>query len=167
MSQYVNQRDIPGWEEKGCGMACICMVLWRAGEPYSYEGIVGEVTDMNGYVKGIGLKHTAIARVLSNHNIPAYQQEFTHPSDTVLRDIGIQKIEEQVAVGNLVIASVMRHFNPDASSTHLVLITAVRDGDFIIDDPDHDGGSAGISVPIADFSAVWRGYAIFAEVRRV
>lgn len=164
---YINQRDIAGWEKQGCGIACVAMVLLRAGRDVQTEDLVREALAADGYLDGIGWKHAILTRILTNRNIPAYTQDFTSPGDdTTLFRLGEKKVREQAAAGSPVIVSVLRGFQPSAASTHLVLITGVTENSFVIDDPDHTGGAEGMNIPFDTFSKAWRGYAIFTEIPR-
>ncbi len=162
---YINQKDIAGWEKKGCGIACVGMVLSRANKEFSTDALVKEALNLNGYIEGVGWRHAVLARVIANRNIPAYAQEFTSPTDdTTLLAIGIEKIKEQVRIGNPVMVSVFRGFTPDAASTHVALLVAITQDGFVADDPDYDGGGEHISVAFDAFARAWRGYAIFTDL---
>ncbi len=162
---YINQRDITGWEKRGCGIACVGMVLGVAGQPVMTDTLVEEALALRGYLDGIGWKHSTLARMLTNRKLPAYTQEFTLPDgDTALFTAGVKKIREQTAAGNPVIVSVHRGFDPGSGSTHLVVITAVTDDAFVIQDPDYEHGGPDIVVPFTAFSRAWRGYTIFTDL---
>ena len=162
---YINQGTIAGWEKNGCGIACVGMVLTIAGKEYTIENLIQETLHLKGYIEGIGWRHAALARTIANRNIPAYSQEFTSPNnDKTLFAIGMKKIKEQVQSGNPVIVSVLRHFNPDATATHLVVITGIADDAFIVQDSDYEEGGENIAVSFDRFAQAWRGFAIFTDI---
>ena len=161
---YINQRTIPDWQKNGCGIACVAMVLARAGKKCIPEDLAKEALALNGYLEGVGWRHTALARTITNHGVPAYAQEFTSPDkNTTLRTIGLQKIQKQAIAAIPSIISVCRNFKPNAQTTHLVVVVGFNQQNFIIDDPDHTHGAANIQIPIEQLAQVWRGYAIFID----
>ena len=165
MSVYINQKDIVGWEKKGCGIACVGMVLNRAGIEFVMDDLVEEVLNLNGYLEGVGWRHGALARSITNRTIPAYAQEFTSlTTNTALLTFGIEKIKRELRTGNPVIVSVFRGFTPEATSTHLVLLVAVTQDGFVVNDPDYDMGGEHVRVAFDVFAGAWRGYAIFTDL---
>ena len=162
---YINQREVTGWEKKGCGIACIAMVLAAAKKDFTLKELVEETLAIRGYIDGIGWKHATLARILTNRSIPSYTQEFTLPNkNTELFAYGIKKIQRHIA-DNPVIASVHRGFDPNTTATHLVVITEKTDNAFIIQDPDYELGSENMIVPYTKFTKAWRGYALFTDLQ--
>lgn len=168
MDMYINQKNIKGWETKGCGIACVSMILAETGKESDTGKVAAELIHMNGYLEGIGWKHAALARTLNNRKVPSYNQEFTCPgNDPALRKIGMEKIREETDNGNLIIASVLRGFDSNATATHLVLITKTENAALIVNDPDYETGKENMPVSCEKFEKVWRGYAVFAELKRI
>ena len=162
---YINQRSIAGWEKKGCGIACVAMALERAGVSYRLEDVTTSLLAMDGYLPSVGWKHKSLARELQNYFVSAYTQEFTHRKDSSFLSVGLNKINKELAKGNIVLVSILRGFNPQASATHLVVITGVENDTFVIDDPDYANETgSGLRINKKDFARVWRGYCIFVEL---
>ena len=162
---YINQKEIEGWEKKGCGVACAAMVLNIYKKQVSKEEVLKELLDLNGHIEGVGWKHNIIARVLANNNVLSYNQEFTKPNNnTSLFDNGMEKIKKELNEGNLVIVSIYRNFDcKEKKGGHLVLITKIEDDSFIIKDPDYEYGKDGIKINTNTFKECWRGFAIFTK----
>ena len=180
MSHYFNQSRLPEpYNTVGCGIACVIMALSRRGIAVSDRDIIGHVLARNGYLKGVGCRHAALARVLTDYGVLAYNQEFTPPRRDIavdrgrcanVRSLGLQKVTRWVTSGKLVIVSVNRSFSATENCGHLVLVHGItmKNGKarFVIDDPDHayaqESGSR-LLTRYAAFRASWRRLAIFIE----
>ena len=113
MQHYFNQATLPKpYKRTGCGIACAIMALSRSSRKAEAEDVIQKVLHRKAYVEGIGCRHDQLARVLVDYGIPAYNQEFTPPTDddVRMREYGAQKIVHWVQGGekNTVIASVNR-----------------------------------------------------------
>ena len=160
---YINQKEFENYKIT-CGFACLLMVLSYRGKDFDREKINNSLVKLNGYIDGIGWKHSAIARVLTNYNLPSYNREFTLPDgDRDLIDQGILVIKDNLTKGNFVITSVRRNFDPESKTLHLVLITKLEGDNFIIQDPDYEFGGENMEISIERFKDAWRGLCIISE----
>lgn len=145
------------------------MVLKRRGISVSPSDVIDHVMRRKAYVKGVGCRHAALARVIADYGIPAYNQEFTNPDDPYktifterLASMGMTKITRGLRTNSLVIASIGRKWKQDGSG-HLVLIYGGTSNTFAVDDPDYDGGELVQRVSRETFEKAWRKLAIFVE----
>lgn len=175
MSEYINQKDYTnkdvGLDYKIiCGPCCIRMVLLKAkniGRVDSVpdmEEIIGGIKKLNGFIENVGIKHSSIARYLTNYKLPSYTQEFTLPEkDRSLIPEGVIKIINYVTNGGIVLASVYRNFDETSNQGHFVLIKGVEEEELIIDDPDYETGREDMHIKHEDFARAWRGFAVFVN----
>lgn len=182
------QLEVPFWSQKhnvdneeyidnSCGIVCVKMILAFA------QKTVGSVDDLikEGYVVGgkskAGWNHETLVRLLRNHGVLAYRQEFkSHGVDLekeigaeneVLTDLfiktGINKIKRSLDFGFPVIVSVKPGFGENGGD-HLVLVVGYDENSFFVNDPQRKGYEKDpIGVPIEKFEEYWKGLTIFTE----
>lgn len=162
-----------------CAIACIKMIFDSKSIPHTFLDIYTEGEIIGGREPG-GWNHEVLVRILRNHGILAYRQEFIantidlhtlhaepapHSQEFVTR--GIEKIKKQINEGNPVIVSVFAGFSQDALSrkslnmvNHMILITGFEDEYLFVHDPIFDMTT---KVTLQHFLNYWRHLAIFIE----
>ena len=180
ISQYSDsiERD---WQNRSCGIACVAMLLGY----YNLEDIgpmklINEGVSIGGYCNR-GWFHESLVRLLRNHGVNAYAQEFrsvavsseqktfeVSPLETKMIDEGLAKIIREIDVGHPVMVSVEPSFNTNKEN-HLILIIGYDFSDkkekFIIHDPDsatEKSAHSEMPVDIAKIRKFWRKFAIFS-----
>jgi hypothetical protein len=119
--------------------------------------------------------HEGLVRILRNHGVPAYAQEFRsvgvnletgefedNENQKDLLQIGIEKILFRLKKGYPVIASVREGFSEN-KVTHLIVITGFEKDDsvsFIINDPLRNEETV---VTLEHFLEYWRKFVIFSR----
>jgi uncharacterized protein YvpB len=185
------QLEVPFWSQKhnvdneehidnSCGIVCVKMVLSFAQKE---SGDIDELIK-EGYIVGgkvdVGWNHETLLRVLRNHGVLAYRQEFiSHKVDLdsekgtenseqtkIFRKNGIEKIKGSIDYGFPVITSVRAGFGENGSD-HLVLIVGYDDENFYVNDPQRKGMEKDpIRVSIEKFDEYWKGLTIFTEFQK-
>jgi len=175
------------WRDRSCGIANVKMILdFLSDETIPIQELIAEGLAIEGYnysILGGSWKHEGLVRVLRNHGVLAYSQEFKAvkviQEDEVkfekssyskkFIEQGIEKIIEQLDRGFPAIVSVNEGFNNNKTS-HLVLITGYEMKDNKIlnlyyNDPDsRDGVERKNSlVEIDKFKEFWRLFCIFVD----
>ncbi len=183
ISQFSKEFD-EEWHYSACGVACVAMLLGYYNlEDISPMKLIEEGVAIGGY-KGHGWYHDSLARLLRNHGVNAYTQEFRSvevstdyksfsisPLEAKMVQAGIAKIITEIDAGHPVLVSVNEHFNTNLEK-HIILIVGYDFSDgqekFIV----HDSrglNSHGIveafeamPVDISKFIKFWRKFAIFS-----
>jgi uncharacterized protein YvpB len=182
------QLEVPFWSQKhnvdnedyinnSCGIVCVKMILGFAGKE---SGDVDELIKEGHIVGGkseAGWNHETLLRLLRNHGVLAYRQEFiSHTVDLekekgeedqketlTFRENGIEKIKGSIDYGYPVMVSVKPGFGENKGD-HLVLVVGYDDENFYINDPQRKGYEKDpISVPLDKFKEFWKGLTIFVE----
>jgi len=172
------------WHYSACGIACVAMLLGYYNlEDINPMRLVNEGVAIGGY-KGQGWFHEALVRLLRNHGVNAYAQEFRSvdissdyktfsPSilEPKLIEKGIEKIIKEIDAGHPVMASVDEHFNTNLEK-HIILIVGYDFSNgqekLIVHDSrglDHAGvheAFEAMPVDIAKFVKFWRKFAVFS-----
>lgn len=171
------------WHDRSCAIACVKMILDSfTDEDISMFDLIHEGLAINAHTEH-GWSHDGIVRILRNHRVLAYSQEFKSVKINVtesgvsfsksehqdeLRENGILKMLEEIQKGNPVICSVEAGFS-DNKTSHTILIKGFRiDGEnrsFIYHDPDSRNGEIkdNIEVEIERFLKYWKGLSIFVN----
>lgn len=182
------QLEVPFWSQKdnvykedyinnSCGIVCVKMVLdYALKDGIQIEDLIQEGYVVGGTVKA-GWSHETLVRVLRNHGVLAYRQEFkSHNVDLdnkqgsenieqtkVFRRLGIEKIKGSIDYGFPVLVSVKPGFGENGGD-HLILIVGYDDENFYINDPQRSGMEKDpIRVSIEKFDQFWKGLTIFTE----
>lgn len=157
-----------------CALACIKMILDSKKEYISFNTLFDEAQIVGNYVQA-GWTHETIIRVLRNHKVLAYRQEFLghtinyeikkgiiaeHTSEFILS--GLEKIKESIERGNPVCVSVKANFSENKED-HVVLIIGYDETSFVILDPILRFENNPLTVPIEKFKTFWKNFAIFIE----
>jgi hypothetical protein len=148
-----------------------------------------EITDLikegqriDGYTEKYGWDHECLVRLLRNHGLASYRQEFksleidsltggvsTSDFANKLGDFGCKKIRQQIESGQPVLVSVLKRF-AEPNTFHMVLVVGFETSEdrikgFYCDDPEAKDASIGqnIFVPLEDFMSAWRLLAIFVD----
>lgn len=175
MSDHID-KDL---QENVCGIVCVKMIIdfYEEGGT-KIQNLITEGKLMGGYVDGLWV-HDALVRLLRNHGVHAYSQEFkSHDADLEsesfsandrMIEFGILKIKTEIALGNPVIVSMKAGFG-DNKESHLVAIKGIdtdESGDdiFIINDPQMKEKE--LRIPIDYFMKFWRNFAIFSAKNNV
>ncbi|HEY9586055.1 MAG TPA: C39 family peptidase [Candidatus Paceibacterota bacterium] len=177
---YHSQFDeitIPEWKERGCAITCLkmCLDFVKPNEIPNIDDLIKEGIAINGYLGNVGWRHETLVRLAHNHGVPAYQEEFRSVKVDVanktfsenifekdLIDIGVQRIRETIDRKIPVIVSVN-----ERSGFHQLVVVGYEDSlgtttGFYVSDPDNRvGEKQGVFMPVSDFLAVWRKFAIF------
>lgn len=162
---YINQRDIEGWEEHGCGVACVLMSLHMAGKDFDRGNVIQELVDIGAYVADAGWKHAAMARVLANFDLSAYNQEFSNEFGIgALKEKGLRKIQRELLKGNAVIISATLDSMLNDHPTN-ILLNGIEEDHIILQDPDNkkDNGE-NEKIHINKLKEAWSSLAIFIEL---
>jgi hypothetical protein len=157
-----------------CAIACAKMVLDSRMYSVSFADLLKEANIVGGR-ESAGWTHETIVRVLRNHGIPAYRQEFkAHVLDLETGEPtpaqhsgefaqqGILKIRRNIDDGNPVLVSVSAGFS-DNSEDHVVLVIGYNEDSLIILDPLQSPDSNPVHVPIRRFMDFWKRLTIFTE----
>lgn len=168
------------WKEKGCAPTCLkmCMDFYLEKNKKiapTIDDLIKEGETIGAYLENIGWKHDGLVRVAHNHGVPAYAEEFRsvevdvlnktfsdNPLQGDLIDIGIQRIRNSLDRGTPVIVSIQNHVG-----SHQVVVTGYEDNlgsttGFYISDPDNrNSEKKSVFMPMTDFLAIWRKFAIF------
>ncbi len=162
-----------------CAIACVKMLCDWKSLNISFSDFYKEAQVIGGREVS-GWNHETIVRLLRNHGILAYRQEFfghtinletletshaKHSQDFEIK--GLEKIKEEIKKGNPVIASVFAGFSQDKEKNrsinmvnHIILITGYDDKFFFVHDPIF---SIQTIVTQEHFMNFWRRLAIFVE----
>lgn len=177
---FYAQREIVSDDEKdgACGIVCVKMILdFFFDTEFDVHDLLKE-----GYIVGgksnKEWNHETLVRVLRNHGIQSYRQEFI--SHDVLDfdlsrgelnqerteqfiDFGIYKIKKSIDEGNPVMVSVKPGFGMNESS-HIVLIVGYDDSNFYFNDSQRlSTNEHPLQFSIEDFKTYWKNFAIFVE----
>lgn len=157
-----------------CALACIKMILNSKGEEISFEEIYAEA-NIVGNQESAGWTHETIIRILRNHKVLAYRQEFLGHNinfetkkgeiaehTTHFVDLGIEKIKTSINHGNPVFVSVKAGFS-DNNGDHVILVIGHEEDSFIIFDPILHREQNPQTVSIEKFKRFWKRLAIFVE----
>jgi hypothetical protein len=162
-----------------CTVACLKMILDYKKVPNTFADILKEIEIIGGREIS-NWNHETFVRLLRNHGILSYRQEFfgqtidlhtlevTHAEHCErFESEGLVKIKEQIKKGNPVIVSVFAGFSQDHSSkksinmvNHVILITGFDDEYLYVNDPIFDTSTR---VTFSHFMNYWRRLAIFVE----
>lgn len=168
------------WAWRACGITCVKMVLeWaELAKDFSITDLIDEGILIKGYTPD-GWVHDALVRLLRNHGLSAYNQEFrsvdvdiekqayiTSAFEESIVDAGLSKVILNVHEGVPVIVSVTKEMCGTEFSHMIVLVG--YDGktkEFIYHNPDEKEGqiSKNAKVSFDDFKKYWRKFAIFVE----
>jgi len=180
ISQYSDSIE-HDWQNRSCGIACVAMLLGYYNlEDISPMKLINEGVSIGGYCSH-GWFHESLVRLLRNHGINAYAQEFRSvnvspeqktfeisPLETKMIDEGVAKIIHEIDADHPVMVSVAPGFNTNKEN-HLVLIIGYDFSDkkekFLIHDPDaatEKQAHSEMSVDIAQIRKFWRKFAIFS-----
>lgn len=178
-----NDESVPvKWHDKSCAIACVSMMIGYLLKEVSIESLINEALAINAYTEH-GWSHDGIVRLLRNHGVSAYTQEFRAVSvkfenekpifeesiyarEFVIK--GILKIFENISQNFPVICSMKEGFE-DNKTSHTILITGfVIDGEnktIIYHDPDSRNGERkeNKSADISRFLEYWKGLAVFSD----
>lgn len=157
-----------------CALACIKMILNSKREKVSFEEIYAEA-NIVGNQEQAGWTHETIIRILRNHKVLAYRQEFLghtinfetqkgevaeHTEQFV--DLGIEKIKKSITQGNPVFVSVRAGFS-DNNGDHVILVIGQEEDSFIVFDPILLTEQNPQKISIGKFKSFWKRLAIFVE----
>lgn len=162
-----------------CAIACVKMLCDWKNSNTSFIDLYKEAEIIGGREVS-GWNHETIVRLLRNHNLLAYRQEFIghtinlqtlevepskHSKD--FEDKGIEKIKKEISENKPVIVSVFAGFSQDAKNkksinmvNHIVLITGFDEDSLFVHDPIFDTST---KVSWEHFLKFWRRLAIFVE----
>lgn len=182
ISQYSNSFE-SDWQNRSCGIACVAMLLGYYNlQDISPMRLVDEGVAIGGYCNK-GWFHESLVRLLRNHGINAYAQEFksvdvstetktfkTNSLEQEMSNKGIIKIIQEIVAGHPVIISVESGFITNKEN-HMILIVGYdfsgENKKLIIHDPDGSSENIDRSQMAVDISKVvkfWRKFAIFSYI---
>ncbi len=157
-----------------CAIACIKMILDYKNEFVDFATILAEAQWV-GEMDKAGWTHEVLVRVLRNHKVLAYRQEFVgHEVDVIKLNAtlaehslnfvekGIEKITKSIDEKNPVMLSVTAGFSQNQSD-HVVLVVGYDDQSLFILDPILNNEKNPLVVPIETFKEFWKKLAIFVE----
>jgi uncharacterized protein YvpB len=157
-----------------CALVCIKMMLHARNQLLSFEEIFHEAKFIGGK-ESAGWNHETVVRILRNHGVLAYRQEFVgHKIDIVNLEAnialhteefvekGILKIKKSIDMNNPVFVSVKSGFSLNRED-HMVLIIGYTAEDFIMYDPILSLNQNPKIISIEAFKDFWKRFAIFVE----
>jgi uncharacterized protein YvpB len=152
-----------------CAIACLKMILDYKNSPQDFMTILKE-SEWIGHKDARGWTHEVLVRVLRNHNVLAYRQEFIGHSinvetasasvaehTTLLIEQGISKIKKSIDAQNPVMVSVTAGFSQNQSD-HVVLVVGYDDNNFFVLDPILSQEQNPMKVPVDTFKTFWKSY---------
>lgn len=157
-----------------CALACIKMILDSKDEAIVFEDIYAEANIVGNKVKE-GWTHETIVRILRNHKVLAYRQEFLGHSIDLKKqigeqsshtdlfvEIGIAKIKKSIDFQNPVMVSVRANFSENKED-HVVLVVGYEEQYLYVFDPILSKEQNPKKITINDFKKFWKNFAIFVE----
>jgi len=157
-----------------CAIACIKMILEYKKVECDFLKVLKEA-EWIGEKDPAGWTHEVLVRVLRNHTVLAYRQEFVaHSIDVSTQSAvvaqhtpefveqGIGKIKKNIDAGNSVMVSVIAGFSENRED-HVVLITGYTEDSFSILDPILHAEQNPTIISIETFKTFWKRLAIFVE----
>lgn len=157
-----------------CAIACIKMILDYKKQHTDFSTILKEA-EWIGQKDKAGWTHEVLVRVLRNHTVHAYRQEFVaHTIDIDSQSAsdashgldfleqGISKIKKSIDEGNPVMVSVRAGFSENKED-HIVLVTGYTNDSFIILDPILLLEQNPKIVSVENFKIFWKKLALFVE----
>ncbi len=164
----------PDLQRSVCAIACIKMVLDSRLIPNSFDNLLKEANIVGGRERS-GWTHETVVRVLRNHGVHTYCQEFkAHDIDLTTGDPipaihssefannGIAKIREAIDKGNPTFVSVSAGFGENTDD-HVILVIGYGENTFIALDPLQPPDANPITLPLKDFMHFWKRLTIFTE----
>jgi len=162
-----------------CALASTKMVIRYKGETISFSDLQKEAQIIGGKQRA-GWSHETVVRIMRNHGVPAYAQEFfgqtidLKDEQRVLSELskqfkldGFEKIKKSISNQNPVLVSVSAGFSKNEVlrkslniETHVVVLSGFEDDVLTIHDPIFDAPTI---VSREHFMKYWRGLAIFTE----
>lgn len=162
-----------------CALASTKMVLEYKGANIPFKDLLKEAQIIGGKVQA-GWSHETVVRIMRNHGVLAYSQEFFGQTINLENEVrsasefspqfkikGLTKIEESVLNQNPVLVSVSPGFSKDEVlrktlniETHVVVVSGFENDIISIHDPIFDKAT---NVSKEHFVKYWRGLAIFVE----
>jgi hypothetical protein len=180
ISQYSDSFE-QDWKNRSCGIACVAMLLGYYNlEDLNPMILINEGIAIGGHCQG-GWFHESLVRIIRNHGINSYAQEFRSveismkdklfkpsPLETKLVDDGLIKIIQEIDKKQPVIVSVKPNFNGN-DTNHLLIVIGYdfsdQKGNLIIHDPNGKNSKKTLnefSVNLSEFQKFWRKFAIFS-----
>ncbi len=157
-----------------CAIACLKMICEYKIEPVDFLTLLKEA-EWIGQKDKAGWVHEILVRVLRNHNVLAYRQEFVahtidtnnqsavpadHTSDFITQ--GISKIKKSIDNGNPVMVSVKAGFSENKDD-HMILVIGYEEDSLIVFDPILHTEQNPKIIPLNTFLNFWKKLAIFVE----
>jgi len=161
-------------QRKVCALACVKMIIDSSKDSISFERIFKEALIVGSYEQA-GWTHETIVRILRNHGILAYRQEFlahtinvedgsfvvaSHTDSFIQK--GIDKIKQSIIAGNPVCVSVIKGFSNNKED-HMVLVVGYEEDALLIYDPLVSQDQNPRKISIEEFVTFWKKFAIFVE----
>jgi len=165
------------WYTRFCGIACLKMIMEYKGVKVDSLDLLNEGQIIGGYNSTIGWDHNSLVRLLRNHGISSYPQEFRSIKiDIESKDMtdsseennflekGIEKIRESIDNGNPVMVSVAAGFGENGSP-HVVLVVGHDDDNLYFNDPNNEDGEIKKAHRMnkGRFLRYWRQFSIFID----
>ncbi len=164
--------------KQSCGICCVKMTLdfLNPDNNYRVENLIKEATLIKAFDEEKLLwTHEGLVRILRNHGVLAYQQEFKAVIVDLLAETfninenqqdftkrGVDKIKEKIDSGKPVIVSVTAGFNRNKDD-HMIIINGYEDSpedSFYITDPQDEKFQV---VTVGKFLEHWKKLAIFID----
>ena len=157
-----------------CTIACLKMIFDFKGKSLSFDDIYQEAMFVRGTRVNVW-NHETLVRILRNHAVLAYQQEFIGHNIDITNQIayiaehvdfftekGIDKIKKSIDDDNPVCVSVKKGFSQNKED-HMVLIVGYTQKELFILDPIVPLEQNPKKINIEDFKKFWKGLTIFVE----
>jgi len=165
------------WHIRVCGLACTKMILDYKNVEIPLINLLNEGQSIGAYNPSVGWDHNGLVRLLRNHGVLAYSQEFRSvkvdiesgemndsSNENNFIEQGLEKIIKSIDGGNPVMVSVKPGFG-DNPESHLILITGYEDDNFIYNDPNNSNGEIKKAhlVNKERFIDFWRLFGVFID----
>jgi len=180
-SQRTDVKDTE-WQAHSCLIVCAKMVAEFLGsEVISADDWIKEGTYIGAY-DGKFWKHEGVVRLLRNHGIFAYAQEFktvdvdiknggmnTGKKSDFFLEKGIEKIVKKLDEGTPSIVSIYKYFTEKDRHHGVIIIGYKKDNNilkgFCYHDPEapNEQGGEGLFVELDKFEKGWKNLAIFVD----
>lgn len=168
------------WKNRACGVTCVKMILDSFGQAQdiTIDQLIDEGIFVGGYNEKVGWNHEGLVRLLHNHGVAGYKEEFRSVFIDLVSKVaqnnsfekkliahGLEKISQEASQGNPVILSIDGSLW-DAKETHLIVCTGYdfETDEYIYHDPNSSyEPHQDARISKEKLEKYWRRFAIFAH----
>lgn len=140
----------PSWQKVGCGIASLSMIIdYYSNEVVSVDGLLDRGIEAGAYISNAGWSHAGLIELSRRYGLDG---ESVSMAGLTMSD-AFSKLEKALSEGPVMV-SVHYTFEPTNPIPHLVVVSEVRDGEVIYNDPAEATGEGVIS--IEKFQNAWK-----------